>query len=157
MQDELEEQAAAFKSAEAAIIYATGYTANMGSVWSLMAEGDTIVSDELNHASIIDGCRLARGTDRIIYKHLDYDDLGKKLKESEQTRSKGKTMIITDAVFSMDGDMIDLNAIIEQAEKYDAFIFIDEAHATGVLGKTGHGTVEHFNAYGKVEVQMGTL
>jgi glycine C-acetyltransferase len=157
IQDELEEVAAKFKSTEAALVYPTGYTANVGAVWSLMAEGDTIVSDELNHASIIDGCRLAKGTDRIVFKHLDYADLEKKLKESVKERAKGKTMIITDSVFSQDGDLIDLPAIIEHAQKYDAFIYLDEAHATGVLGKTGRGTVEHFNAYGKVDVQMGTL
>lgn len=157
VQDELEKRAAEFKSTEAALVYPTGYTANVGAVWSLMAEGDTIVSDELNHASIIDGCRLARGTDRIIYKHLDMADLEKKLKESVKERAKGKTMIITDSVFSQDGDICPLPEIVELAQKYDAFTYIDEAHATGVLGKTGRGTVEHFNAYGKVEVQMGTL
>ncbi|MBS7622145.1 aminotransferase class I/II-fold pyridoxal phosphate-dependent enzyme [Candidatus Bathyarchaeota archaeon] len=157
IQDELEEKAAEFKSAEAALVYPTGYTANVGAVWSLMAEGDTIVSDELNHASIIDGCRLARGTNRLIYKHLDMKDLEAKLKESVKDRAKGKTMIITDSVFSQDGDICPLPEIVELAEKYDAFVYIDDAHATGVLGKTGRGTVEHFNLYGRVEVQMGTL
>ncbi|MEM2942224.1 MAG: aminotransferase class I/II-fold pyridoxal phosphate-dependent enzyme [Candidatus Bathyarchaeia archaeon] len=157
IQDELEEKAAEFKSAEAALVYPTGYTANVGAVWSLMAEGDTIVSDELNHASIIDGCRLARGTNRLIYKHLDMKDLEAKLKESAKDRAKGKTMIITDSVFSQDGDICPLPEIVELAEKYDAFVYIDDAHATGVLGKTGRGTVEHFNLYGRVEVQMGTL
>lgn len=157
IQDELEEKAAEFKKTEAALVYPTGYTANVGAVWSLMAEGDTIVSDELNHASIIDGCRLARGTDRIIYKHLDMVDLEKKLKESAKERVKGKTMIITDSVFSQDGDICPLPEIIELAQKYDAFTYIDDAHASGVLGKTGRGTVEHFNVYGRVEVQMGTL
>lgn len=157
IQEELDKVAAEFKSAEAALVYPTGYTANMGSIWAIMAEGDTIVSDELNHASIIDGCRLARGTDRIVYKHNDMKDLEEKLKASKKERAKGKTMIITDAVFSMDGDICPLDEIVELAEKYDAFTFIDEAHATGVLGKTGRGTVEHFNVYGRVEVQMGTL
>ena len=155
--EELDKVAAEFKSAEASLVYPTGYTANMGSIWAIMAEGDTIVSDELNHASIIDGCRLARGTDRIVYKHNDMKDLEEKLKASKKERAKGKTMIITDAVFSMDGDICPLDEIVELAEKYDAFTFIDEAHATGVLGKTGRGTVEHFNVYGRVEVQMGTL
>jgi glycine C-acetyltransferase len=157
IQDELEEKAAEFKSAEAALVYPTGYTANVGAVWSLMAEGDTIVSDELNHASIIDGCRLAKGTNRLIYKHLDMKDLEAKLKGSAKDRAKGKTMIITDSVFSQDGDICPLPEIVELAEKYDAFVYIDDAHATGVLGKTGRGTVEHFNLYGRVEVQMGTL
>lgn len=157
IQDELEEKAAEFKSTEAALVYPTGYTANVGAVWSLMAEGDTIVSDELNHASIIDGCRLARGTNRLIYKHLDMKDLEAKLKESVKDRATGKTMIITDSVFSQDGDICPLPEIVELAEKHDAFVYIDDAHATGVLGKTGRGTVEHFNVYGRVEVQMGTL
>jgi len=157
IQDELEEKAAEFKSTEAALVYPTGYTANVGAVWSLMAEGDTIVSDELNHASIIDGCRLARGTNRLIYKHLDMKDLETKLKESAKDRATGKTMIITDSVFSQDGDICPLPEIVELAEKHDAFVYIDDAHATGVLGKTGRGTVEHFNVYGRVEVQMGTL
>ena len=157
IQEELDEKLAEFKSADAALVYPTGYTANMGSIWCVMAEGDTIVSDELNHASIIDGCRMARKTNRIIYKHNDMEDLEKKLKESTKTRETGKTMIITDAVFSMDGDICPLPEIIELAEKYDAFTFIDEAHASGVLGKNGRGTCEHFNVEGKVEVQMGTL
>jgi glycine C-acetyltransferase len=154
---ELEKKLAEFKGEETALCYPTGYTANMGAIWSLMSEGDTIVSDELNHASIIDGCRLARGTNRIVYRHLDMDDLETKMKNSVKERSKAKTMMITDSVFSMDGDICKLPEMIEIAEKYDAFIFLDEAHASGVLGKTGKGTVEHYNAYGKVEVQMGTL
>jgi glycine C-acetyltransferase len=154
---ELEKKLAEFKGEESALCYPTGYTANMGAIWSLMSEGDTIVSDELNHASIIDGCRLARGTNRIVYRHLDMDDLETKMKNSVKERSKAKTMMITDSVFSMDGDICKLPEMIEIAEKYDAFIFLDEAHASGVLGKTGKGTVEHYNAYGKVEVQMGTL
>jgi glycine C-acetyltransferase len=129
----------------------------MGGIWPIMIEGDTIVSDELNHASIIDGCRLTKGTDRLTYKHLDMKDLEDKLKESVKERAKGKTMIITDSVFSMDGDICKLPEMIELAQNNDAFIYLDDAHASGVLGKTGRGTVEHFNAYGKVEVVMGTL
>jgi len=154
---ELEEKLAEFKGTEAALTYPTGYVANMGGIWPLLEEGDTIVSDELNHASIIDGCRLTKGTDRIVYRHNDMTDLEKKLQESAKERAKGKTMITTDAVFSMDGDICKLPEIVELAEKHDAFIFLDEAHASGVLGKTGRGTLEHFKAYGKVEVQMGTL
>jgi len=154
---ELEKKLAEFKGVEAALCFPTGYVANMGGIWPLMTEGDTIVSDELNHASIIDGCRLTRETNRIVYKHLDMEDLRNRLKESTQKRANGKTMIITDSVFSMDGDICKLPEIIELAEKYDAFIYLDDAHASGVLGKTGKGTVEHFNAHGKVEVVMGTL
>lgn len=154
---ELEKKLAEFKGTEAALCYPTGYIANMGGIWPLMAAGDTIVSEELNHASIIDGCRLTKGTNRIVYKHLDMEDLENKLKESVKERSKGKTMIVTDSVFSMDGDICKLPEMIELAEKHDAFIYIDDAHATGVLGKTGRGTLEHFNAYGNVDVVMGTL
>jgi len=157
IQNELEKKLAAFKSSEASLCFATGYIANLGGIWPLMAEGDTIISEELNHASIIDGCRMSRDVNRLVYKHLDMEDLEERLKTSAKERSKGKTMIISDAVFSMDGDICKLPEMIELAEKYDAFIFLDEAHASGVLGKTGRGTVEHFNAYGKVEVQMGTL
>ena len=157
IQNDLEKRLAEFKSSEDSLCFATGYIANLGAVWPLMAEGDTIVSEELNHASIIDGCRMSRNVNRLVYKHLDMKDLEEKLKTSAKDRSKGKTMIISDAVFSMDGDICKLSEMVELAEKYDAFIFLDEAHASGVLGKTGRGTVEHFNAYGKVEVQMGTL
>ncbi|MBS7622908.1 glycine C-acetyltransferase [Candidatus Bathyarchaeota archaeon] len=157
IQNDLEKRLAEFKSSEDSLCFATGYIANLGAIWPLMAEGDTIVSEELNHASIIDGCRMSRNVNRLVYKHLDMKDLEEKLKTSAKERSKGKTMIISDAVFSMDGDICKLPEMIELAEKYDAFIFLDEAHASGVLGKTGRGTVEHFNAYGKVEVQMGTL
>ena len=157
IQNQLEEKLAAFKSSKASLCYATGYIANLGGIWPLVDEGDTIVSEELNHASIIDGCRMVRGAKRFVYKHLDMQDLESQLKTTARERSKGKTMIISDAVFSMDGDICKLPEMIELAEKYNAFIFLDEAHASGVLGKTGRGTVEHFNAYGKVEVQMGTL
>jgi len=157
IQNDLEKKLAGFKSSEDSLAFATGYIANLGAVWPLMAEGDTIVSEELNHASIIDGCRMSRDVNRLVFKHLDMKDLEEKLKTSAKERSKGKSMIITDAVFSMDGDICKLPEMVELAEKYDAFIFLDEAHASGVLGKTGRGTVEHFNAYGKVEVQMGTL
>jgi glycine C-acetyltransferase len=157
IQNKLEEKLAAFKSSQASLCFATGYIANLGGIWPLMEEGDTIISEELNHASIIDGCRMCRGVNRYVYKHLDMNDLENILKTTVEERSKGKTMIVSDAVFSMDGDICKLPEMIELAEKYDAFIFLDEAHASGVLGKTGKGTVEHFNAYGKVEVQMGTL
>jgi len=157
IQNDLEKRLAGFKSSEDSLCFATGYIANLGAIWPLMAEGDTIVSEELNHASIIDGCRMSRNVNRLVYKHLDMKDLEEKMKTSAKDRSKGKTMIISDAVFSMDGDICKLPEMVELAEKYDAFIFLDEAHASGVLGKTGRGTVEHFNAYGKVEVQMGTL
>jgi len=157
IQNDLEKRLAEFKSSEDSLCFATGYIANLGAIWPLMAEGDTIVSEELNHASIIDGCRMSRNVNRLVYKHLDMKDLEEKMKTSAKDRSKGKTMIISDAVFSMDGDICKLPEMVELAEKYDAFIFLDEAHASGVLGKTGRGTVEHFNAYGRVEVQMGTL
>jgi glycine C-acetyltransferase len=157
IQEELDKKLGKFKGADMALCYPTGYISNLGGIWPMMMPGDTIVSDELNHASIIDGCRMSKGTGRVIYKHNDMQDLENKLKESAKERSEGKTMLITDSVFSMDGDVCKLPEMIELAEENDAFIFIDDAHATGVLGKTGGGTVDHFNAYGKVEMVMGTL
>ncbi len=157
IQEELDKKLGEFKGADMALCFPTGYVANFGGIWPMMMPGDTIVSDELNHASIIDGCRMSKGTGRIVYKHSDMEDLESKMKESIKDRAEGKTMIITDSVFSMDGDICKLPEIIEIAEKHDAFIFIDDAHATGVLGKTGGGTVDHFNVHGKVEMVMGTL
>ena len=157
IQEELDKKLGEFKGADMALCFPTGYVANFGGIWPMMVPGDTIVSDELNHASVIDGCRMAKGTGRIVYKHNDMEDLNDKLKESAKERAEGKTMIITDSVFSMDGDICKLPEMIEAAEKHDAFVYIDDAHATGVLGKTGGGTVEHFNAHGKVEMVMGTL
>ncbi|HSC34450.1 MAG TPA: 8-amino-7-oxononanoate synthase [Thermodesulfobacteriota bacterium] len=151
---ELEERIAAFKSADAAIIFSSGYLANIGTVSSLIGEGDTVYSDELNHASIIDGCRLSRADIRI-YRHLDSGHL-ESLLSSDRAR-KGKRLIVTDTVFSMDGDLADLPRLVELSEKFGCMLMVDEAHAAGVLGKRGSGATEHFGVEDEVPVVMGTL
>lgn len=136
----LERHVAAFKGAEAALVYATGYMANVGVISAIAGKGDVILSDELNHASIIDGCRLS-GADVAIYRHCDMDDLERKLAACHAYRRR---LAVTDAVFSMDGDIPDLPRFIEICRRHDAFSMTDEAHATGVMGATGHGLCEHF-------------
>ncbi|MBT89775.1 MAG: 8-amino-7-oxononanoate synthase [Spirochaetales bacterium] len=150
----LEQQIAAFKKTEDAIVFSSGYLANIGTISSLMEEGDVIFSDELNHASLIDGCRLSKSK-VIIYKHCDMRDLENKI----NTTSKGakKKMILTDSVFSMDGDIAPLNEIVKLCDKYDCISMIDEAHATGVLGENGSGGSEFFNLESKIDICMGTL
>jgi glycine C-acetyltransferase len=118
-----------------------------------MEEGDAIISDELNHASIIDGIRLAK-SGRFIYKHADMNDLEDKLKQAQNLRTK---MIITDGVFSMDGDIARLPEIVELGERYGAAVYVDDAHASGVLGRNGRGSVDHFDLNGRVDVQVGTF
>jgi glycine C-acetyltransferase len=129
---------------EDAIIYPSAFDANAGFFEALLSPEDAIISDELNHASIIDGIRLSKAK-RLRYKHLDMGDLEKNLKESKDSRLR---VIVTDGVFSMDGDIAPLPKIVELAKKYDAFTFVDECHATGVLGKTGRGTPEYFGLEG---------
>ena len=146
----LEEKIARFKGTEDAIVFSTGYMANIGTIASIMKKSDLILSDELNHASIIDGCRLSRAEVRV-YPHRDVQSLEKMLKQSGQERK----LIVTDGIFSMDGDVAPLPGIVELAEKYDAMVMVDDAHATGVLGKHCRGTCEHFNV--EVELSMGTL
>ncbi|SKA93411.1 glycine C-acetyltransferase [Caloramator quimbayensis] len=154
--EELEEKLAKFKHSEAVIVFQSGFNCNMGTVSALMTKEDAILSDELNHASIIDGCRLS-GAKIIRYKHSDMDDLRKTIKEAYESGQYKKLMIITDGVFSMDGDIAKLPEIVEIAEEYGAFTYVDDAHASGVLGKNGSGSVSHFNLYGKVDCQIGTL
>lgn len=154
--EELEEKLAKFKHTEAVIVFQSGFNCNMGTVSALMTKEDAILSDELNHASIIDGCRLS-GAKIIKYKHNDMDDLKRAIKEAKESGLYKKLMIITDGVFSMDGDIAKLPEIVEIAEEYDAFTYVDDAHASGVLGKNGSGSVSHFNLYGKVDCQIGTL
>ncbi|MCX7884882.1 MAG: glycine C-acetyltransferase [Caloramator sp.] len=154
--EELEEKLAKFKHSEAVIVFQSGFNCNMGTVSALMTKEDAILSDELNHASIIDGCRLS-GAKIIRYKHSDMDDLRRTIKEASESGQYKKLMIITDGVFSMDGDIAKLPEIVEIAEKYGAFTYVDDAHASGVLGKNGSGSVSHFNLYGKVDCQIGTL
>ncbi|KWW17533.1 8-amino-7-oxononanoate synthase [Peribacillus simplex] len=149
----LERKLAQFKQTEAAIVMNTGYMANMAVLTTIVGKGDLILSDERNHASIIDGCRLSRA-ETVIYSHADLADLEMKL---QSNRGFKKTLIVTDGVFSMDGDIASLPGIIDLAERYGSLLMVDDAHATGVLGKDGRGTSEHFGLKGKVDIEMGTL
>jgi len=153
---ELEKKFAAFKRAEAAILFQSGFTSNVAVCQSLMSsEEDLLISDELNHASIIDGSRLAKSP-RKIYRHKDMAHL-KEILESAEARKARRKLIVTDGVFSMDGDIAPLDEIHKLARKYDAILMVDDAHASGVIGKQGRGTVNHFGLDGKVEIQIGTL
>jgi 8-amino-7-oxononanoate synthase len=153
LHEKLEKRLAQFKQTEAAIVLNTGYMANIAALTTLVDRDDVILSDELNHASIIDGCRLSRAQ-TLVYRHLDYKDLEAKL---QQTAHYRRRLIVTDGVFSMDGDIAPLPEIVALAERYDALVMVDDAHTVGVLGEFGRGTVEHFGLHGKVAVQMGTL
>jgi glycine C-acetyltransferase len=150
----LEERLAAFKGVTAAITFQSGFTANLGTIPALVGKEDAIFSDELNHASIIDGCRLS-GAKIIRYAHCDPQDLSRKLKE--QRSSFPRAMVITDGVFSMDGDIAPLDQIYQVSMNYDAVLMVDDAHGEGVLGKGGRGIVDHFGLHGKVDVEIGTL
>ncbi len=152
----LEETIARFKHTPAAIYFQTGFAANQGTLPQLLMEGDLAISDELNHGSIIDGVRLSKA-EKAIYKHNDMDDLAAKL-EAATTASKYKRIyIITDGVFSMDGDIAPLDRIQRAAQAFGAYIYVDDAHGDGVLGDHGRGIVSHFNLEGKVEAEMGTF
>ena len=151
---ELEEAIARFKHVEACVVFQSGFTANAGTVSSILGKGDLIISDELNHASIIDGCRLSRAEIRI-FPHKDLGRLEEILKETASFQ--GKKLLITDGVFSMDGDIAPLLALVELGERYGAILMVDDAHSSGVLGRNGRGTVDHFNLHGRVDIQVGTL
>ncbi|MEQ9618242.1 MAG: 8-amino-7-oxononanoate synthase [Deltaproteobacteria bacterium] len=151
---ELEDRIAGFKNTQAAILFSSGYLANIGTISSLMGEKDIIYSDELNHASIIDGCRLSRSKVNI-YRHLDLDHLNS-LVSADQGR-RCKKLIVTDTVFSMDGDLAPLPELVQLSERYGCMLMIDEAHATGVLGKRGSGATEHYGVEDSVPIVMGTL
>jgi glycine C-acetyltransferase len=151
--EELERRLAAFKHTEASLVFQSGFTANLGVLQSLVKEGDVIISDELNHASIIDGIRLSKA-ERSIFKHRDMDDLERHL---EMHREKRVKLVVTDGVFSMDGDIAPLPAIVERAERFGALVMVDDAHASGVLGQNGRGSVNYFGLDGRVDLQMGTL
>jgi len=151
---ELEEAIARFKHVEASVVFQSGFTANAGTVSSILGKGDLIISDELNHASIIDGCRLSRAEIRV-FPHKDLNRLEEILKET--AHFVGKKLLITDGVFSMDGDIAPLPALVELGERYGAILMVDDAHSSGVLGKDGRGTVDHFNLHGRVDIQVGTL
>lgn len=149
---ELEEKIAEFKNTEAALVFGSGYLANIGILSTVVKEGDLILSDELNHASIIDGCRLSRA-EKVIYRHKD-------TRHIEEILSKNKTkkiLIVTEGVFSMDGDIAPLPEIIDIAKRYNAMVMVDDAHGTGVLGKKGRGTAEHFGIEKGIDIHMGTL
>ncbi|HGD7092956.1 glycine C-acetyltransferase [Enterococcus faecium] len=152
---QLEEKIAEFKGTEAAIAFQTGFNCNMGAISAVMTKEDAILSDELNHASIIDGCRLS-GAKIIRIKHQDMKDLEKKAKEAIESKKYKKIMYITDGVFSMDGDIARLPEIIPIVEKYGLITYVDDAHGSGVTGK-GAGTVKHFGLSDKIDMQMGTL
>jgi glycine C-acetyltransferase len=150
----LEEKIAQFKDVEASVVFQSGFTANAGTVQALLGKEDIIISDELNHASIIDGCRLSRAEIKV-FPHKDVDACEKILKEI--VGHKGHKLLITDGVFSMDGDIAPLPGLVELAEKYGCIMMIDDAHSSGVLGRNGRGTVDHFGLHGRVDVQVGTL
>ncbi len=152
---ELERKLAEFKRVEAALALQSGFNANQAVIPLLARQGDLILSDELNHASIIDGVRLSKA-DRAIYRHGDVDDLAAQLKEA-QNKGYNKILIITDGVFSMDGDLAPLPRIVELAEQYNALVMVDDAHGEGVLGEGGRGIVDHFKLHGRVDVEIGTL
>ncbi|EGP4807271.1 glycine C-acetyltransferase [Enterococcus faecium] len=152
---QLEEKIAEFKGTEAAIAFQSGFNCNMGAISAVMTKEDAILSDELNHASIIDGCRLS-GAKIIRIKHQDMKDLEKKAKEAMESKKYKKIMYITDGVFSMDGDIARLPEIIPIVEKYGLITYVDDAHGSGVTGK-GAGTVKHFGLSDKIDMQMGTL
>src|SRR5437588_833483 len=151
---ELEEKIARFKNVEACVVFQSGFAANAGTVSAILGKEDFIISDELNHASIIDGARLCRATIKV-FRHKDATHAEELLKEVAD--KPGHKLLITDGVFSMDGDIGPLPALCDLAEKYGAIMMVDDAHASGVLGRNGRGTIDHFNVHGRVDVQVGTL
>jgi glycine C-acetyltransferase len=150
---ELERRLAAFKHTEAAVVFQSGFTANAGTVQSILTKDDVVVSDELNHASIIDGCRLSRATIKV-FPHKDVDAARRILESLPRTQ---RTLVITDGVFSMDGDLGALPALASLAEEHGAIMMVDDAHASGVFGRNGRGTVDHFGLHGRIDIQVGTL
>ncbi|SES29536.1 glycine C-acetyltransferase [Salisediminibacterium halotolerans] len=153
MHEELEQKLAAFKHTEASLVLQSGFTANQAVLSSILSKEDVVISDELNHASIIDGIRLTKAA-RKIYSHVDMASLESALEASQDYR---KRLVVTDGVFSMDGNIAPLPEIVALAEKYDALIMVDDAHASGVLGRNGRGSVDHFNLNDRVHIQVGTL
>jgi glycine C-acetyltransferase len=151
---ELEEKIARFKRVEASVVFQSGFTANAGTVQAILGREDIIISDQLNHASLIDGCRLSRAEIKI-FPHKDMEACESILKEIAPRNCH--KLLITDGVFSMDGDIAPLPQLVELAEKYGCIMMIDDAHASGVLGRNGRGTVDHYNLHGRVDIQVGTL
>ena len=154
MHTELERRIAAFKNVEACVVFQSGFTAKAGTVSAVLGKDDHIISDELNHASIIDGCRLSRAKIHV-FRHADAADAEAKLAALDGV--PGRKLLITDGVFSMDGDIGPLPALVELAGRYGAIMMVDDAHASGVLGRNGRGTVDHFGLHGRVDIQVGTL
>ena len=150
---ELERRLAEFKQTEAVVVFQSGFTANSGTVSSILTKDDVVVSDELNHASIIDGCRLSRATIKV-FPHKDVDAARRVLQALPASR---RTLLITDGVFSMDGDLGPLPALCALAEEFGCIMMVDDAHASGVFGRNGRGTIDHFGVHGRVDVQVGTL
>jgi glycine C-acetyltransferase len=151
---ELEEKIARFKNVEACVVFQSGFTANAGTVSSILGKEDFIVSDELNHASIIDGARLSRAKIKV-FRHKDMAHAEELLKEIQH--EPGRKLLITDGVFSMDGDIGPVDKLCDLADRYGAIMMVDDAHASGVLGRNGRGSVDHFGCHGRVDVQVGTL
>jgi glycine C-acetyltransferase len=151
---ELEEKIARFKNVEACVVFQSGFTANAGTVSAVLGKEDFIISDELNHASIIDGCRLSRAK-ILVFRHKDLAHAEAQLASVQN--QPGRKLLITDGVFSMDGDIGPLPGLCDLAEKYGAIMMVDDAHASGVLGRNGRGTVDHFQQHGRVDIQVGTL
>jgi glycine C-acetyltransferase len=151
---ELEEKIARFKNVEACVVFQSGFAANAGTVSAILGKEDFIISDELNHASIIDGARLSRAK-ILVFRHKDIAHAEEQLASVKD--QPGRKLLITDGVFSMDGDVGPLPALCDLAEKYGAIMMVDDAHASGVLGRNGRGTIDHFNVHGRVDVQVGTL
>jgi glycine C-acetyltransferase len=151
---ELEQKLASFKGADAAITFQSGFTANLATIPAFVGKEDVIFSDRLNHASIIDGCRLS-GAKIVAYEHNDPDALEDAIKE--HASNFRRALIVTDGVFSMDGDIAPLPALAEVAKKYDILLMVDDAHGEGVLGKGGRGIVDHFGLHGQVDIEVGTM
>jgi glycine C-acetyltransferase len=162
LHEELERDLASFKGTEAVLTFQSGFSANTGVIPTITGEGDLIVSDALNHASIIDGMRLSKAP-RKVYPHGDVGALREILSEAQEKGRDGTglpyrlVLVVTDGVFSMDGDIAPLPAIVEAAEEFGAAVFVDDAHASGVLGRNGRGSVDHFDLHGRVAIQVGTL
>jgi glycine C-acetyltransferase len=158
--EELEERLAKFKKTESVLVFTGGFTANSGCIPAVLTDKDVVISDELNHASIIDGVRLSpasyRKSEGWVYAHKDMNDLERALKLANE-KGFAKKLIITDGVFSMDGDIAPMPDIVNLAEQHDAIVMIDDAHGSGVLGEHGAGTTSHFGLYGRVDIQLGTL
>ena len=151
---ELEEKIARFKNVEACVVFQSGFTANAGTVSAILGKDDFIISDELNHASIIDGCRLSRAK-ILVFRHKDVAHAEEQLASVQSL--PGKKLLISDGVFSMDGDLGPLPGLCEAAEKFGAIMMVDDAHSSGVLGRNGRGTIDHFGMHGRVDIQVGTL